>query len=421
MLNPQGYVEYPAPLGKTDTGGQITYIFELAQALGKKGIKVDIVTRLFEHKPSEEVIFENVKIVRIPCGPNKFIVKEKLYDYAPEMAENILAYLNHKNKKYDLIHSHYWDGGYAGLILAKVLNIPHIHTPHSLGKWKQLEMSVEEVPTAKLKPIYRYQVRIAAEQKILNHVDAVILQAESLRIKILQHYMVDFEKLHVIFPGVDTEVFNPKKNKYDNEVHLAKNSILTLGRMVPNKGLDRLIEAASLIKNKIDFNIYMGGGGKNEFKSDEEKIFEDKIISLIKQHQLKNRVTILGHIDSHYLPAYYRKADILVFPSRYEPFGIVPLESMACGTVSLVSNVAGCREIIIDGLNGFIIDPRDRKAMSKIILKLLENDKLRKKVSMNAAFTIKEHYSWDKVVKKFIELYTSVLGKNKTKNHVNIV
>ena len=91
ILNPQGYVEYPAPLGRTDTGGQITYIFELAKALGKKGIKVDIVTRLFENKIPEETVFENVKIVRLPCGPNKFVVTEKLYEYAQEMAENILA------------------------------------------------------------------------------------------------------------------------------------------------------------------------------------------------------------------------------------------------------------------------------------------------------------------------------------------
>ena len=296
-------------------------------------------------------------------------------------------------------------------MLAKVLDVPHIHTPHSLGKWKKLEMSLEEIPPQKFKPIYRYQVRIAVEQKILNHVDAVILQAESLRIKILQHYMVDFEKLYVIFPGVDTEMFNLKKNKYDDEISLAKNSILTVSRMVPNKGLDRLIEVAALIKNKIDFHIYMGGGGKNEFVSDEEKMFEEKIISLINLYKLKNIVTILGHIDALYLPSYYRKADILVFPSRYEPFGIVPLESMACGTVSLVSNSAGCREIIVDGLNGFIIDPHNRKEMSQILLKVLKDEKLRKKVSMNAAFTIKDHYSWDKVAGKFIDLYQEIVNK----------
>lgn len=422
ILNPQGYIEVPPPLGKTDTGGQITYILELARALGKKGIKVDIVTRQFDNKPQEEQVYENVKIVRIPCGPNKFVVKEKIFELAPEMVENLLDYLNKKNKKYTLIHSHYWDGGYVGMLLAKTLGVPHIFTPHSLGKWKKLEMSVDDTPPQKLKPLYRYQVRIAAEQKIMNRAEAVIIQAESLRIKMLQHYMVDFEKLHVIFPGVDTTIYSPKKTKYDDTIKLKENSILTVSRMVPNKGLDRLIDALALIKNKIDFHVYMGGGGKNEFHSEEETIFEEKVRSLIAKYKLSDRVTILGHVEEHMLPAYYRKADILVFPSRYEPFGIVPLEAMACGTVSLVSSIAGCREIIIDGLNGFIVDPHDRKTLSESILKVLSDTKLQKKVSENAAFTIKEHYSWDKVVDKFIELYIQVIeGRHRTDNRIKSI
>lgn len=409
ILNPQGYVEYPPILGKTDTGGQITYIFELAKALGKKGIKVDIVTRQFDNKLAEEDVFCNVRIIRIPCGPAGFVPKERMYEHAQEMAENILVHLSKKSKKYDLIHSHYWDGGYVALTLAKVLNIPHIFTPHSLGKWKKLEMSIEEASPQKLKPIYRYQVRIAAEQKILNRSDAVILQAESLRIKILQHYMVDFEKLFVIFPGVDTEVYNAKPAKYDNKITLKKNAVITVSRMVPNKGLDRLLDALNHIKNRVDFHLYMGGGGKSEFKSEEEREFEIKILHLIKLYRMEKMVTILGHIPAELLPVYYRKADILTFPSRYEPFGITPLESMACGTTSIVSSTAGCREIIVDGLNGYIINPHDRKALGELILKLLKDHKLRKKLSENAAFTIKEHYSWDKVVEKFIDLYKSLL------------
>lgn len=409
ILNPQGYVSYPPLLGKTDTGGQITYIFELAKALGKKGIKVEIVTRQFDNQAEEEEVFPNVRIVRIACGPNTFVPKERIYEYATEMAENILLYLSRKNKKYDLIHSHYWDGGYVALTVAKVLNIPHIFTPHSLGKWKKLEMSIEEVSPQKLKPIYRYQVRIAAEQKIMNRSDAVILQAESLRIKMLQHYMVDFEKLFVIFPGVDTEIYNAKPNKFDAKITLEKNAVLTVSRMVPNKGLDRLLDALNLIKSKIKFHLYMGGGGKNEFKSEEEQQFEQKILDLIKRYRMQDMVTILGHVPAELLPSYYRKADVLAFPSRYEPFGITPLEAMACGTPSVVSNTAGCREIIVDGLNGFIVNPHDRKQMSELIMKVLKDKKLTKRLSENAAFTIKEHYSWDKVVDKFIELYRSLL------------
>src|SRR5438552_18387587 len=124
MVNPQGYLSYPPSLGKTDTGGQILYVFELARALGKKGIKVDILTRRFDEEQEEEQVWENVKIVRIPCGEKKFVQKEKLYELMPEMVENFMIYIEKKRKKYDLIHSHYWDGGYAGLLLSKMLDIP---------------------------------------------------------------------------------------------------------------------------------------------------------------------------------------------------------------------------------------------------------------------------------------------------------
>lgn len=409
LLNPQGYVEYPPQLGKTDTGGQTTYIFELAKALGGKKIKVDIITRLFDQMPSEEQVFPNVKIIRIPCGPTSFVPKEKLYEYSQEMAENILEYLYKHKVKYDIINSHYWDGGYVALILAKILNVPHIFTPHSLGKWKKLEMSLEDTPNQALKPIYRYQVRIAAEQKIINRADAIILQAESLRIKILQHYMVDFEKLYVVFPGVDTDVFNPTPSQADKKVILGKNSILTVSRLVPNKGLDRLLDALCMIKNKINFHYYMIGGGQSNNKSDEERQYEQLILEKIKGYHLDKYLTRLNYVPDNLLPAYYRQADLLVFPSRYEPFGITPLEAMACGTPSIVSSTAGCREIIVDGLNGFIVNPHDRKQLSTLILKVLSNPQLKRQLSKNAAFTIKNHYAWNLASQKFIDLFKSFL------------
>src|SRR5689334_9242950 len=98
LLNPHGYVSYPPELGRTDTGGQTLYELQLARALGKKNIKVDIITRKFDNSPEEEQIFENVKIVRIPCGPFKFVPKEKMYELMPQWVENIILYAEKKRK-----------------------------------------------------------------------------------------------------------------------------------------------------------------------------------------------------------------------------------------------------------------------------------------------------------------------------------
>jgi len=410
FLNPHGYMMYPPPLGKTDTGGQTLYVLQLARALGKKGIKVDIITRQFENLPAEEKLWENVKIIRIPCGGSQFIPKEKIYESMPEFVANLLHHIEKTRKKYDLIHSHYWDGGYAGIMLSKMLKIPHVHTPHSLGKLKKLEMSIEEIPPQKLKRVYRFHVRNAIEQKIMNNANAVVVICETSRIQILQHYSIDFEKLHVIFPGVDLDFFNTKKNDNDKKIKFAKNAVLTVSRLVPAKGVDRVIDALALIKNKVNFHLYIGGGTQEANKSDEEKMTQEQLKNLVKKHRLENRVTFLGFVPhDKVLPSFYRQADIFILASRYEPFGLTTLEAMACGTTPIVSRVAGSREVIIDGLNGFIFDTHDRKALAELVLKLLTDQKLRKKVAENAAFTIKEHYSWNKIVEKFINLYKSLL------------
>ncbi len=233
---------------------------------------------------------------------------------------------------------------------------------------------------------------------------------ETNRIQLLHHYIVDFEKIHVIFPGAETEYFHPKPNGFDRNVHFKHNSILTICRLVPAKGIDRVIEALGLLKNKIPFHLYMGGGLPEQGQSEEEQANNERVMALIKKYKLEKNYTFLGYVDHNKeLPANYRRADMFILPSRFEPFGLTTLEAMACGTVPVVSNVAGSKEIIIDGLNGFVVDTHDRKALAKVIHNILTNTKLKKKISENAAFTIKEHYSWEKVVDKFIALYKSLL------------
>jgi len=407
LLNPQGFVTYPPPLGKIDTGGQTLYVLQLAKALAEKGIKVDIFVRKFDELSQNETPWPKVNIIRIPCGNTKFVNKEKLYELMPEFTEEIMFYIEKKRKKYNVIHSHYWDGGYAGTLLSKMLDIPHIHTPHSLGKLKKLEMSIEEVPVKKLKPMYRYHVRIAIEQKILNKVNAIVVICETSRIQILQHYLVDFEKLHVIFPGIESKIYNPKKTKYDKLHPLKANAILVVSRLVPAKGIDRVIEALRYLKKRVPFHLYIAGGTVDNQLSKEEAQTKELINRLSKKYHLKNRIEFFGYVNHDtILPAIYRNADVFILAGRYEPFGLTTLEAMACGTVPIVSKIAGSREVIIDGLNGYILNTGNRKALAERLYKLLTNTKRRRKIAENAAFTIKEHYSWSKIATKIIKLYS---------------
>lgn len=407
MLNPQGYLDDPPPLGKTDTGGQIVYVLELAKALAKKRVKVDIITRAFnDYQEEEKYIAENVKIVRIPTSTNKFVPKEKLFEEIPKFVENFVYYINKKRKVYNLIHSHYWDGGYAGILLKKILDVPHVHTPHTLGKAKKLEMNIESAPIKKLKPYYRYHVRIAIEQKIYNDADLIIVLCETSRIQLLHYYIVDFEKIKVIYPGINTQIFNPKPTPTDKTISLKPNAILTMSRLVPAKGIDRLIDAINFIKNKIPLHLYIGGGNiQGSSSSKEEEETKNILQQKIQNYHLKNKIYFLGQLNQNQVAAYYRKSNLFVLPARYEPFGLTVLEAMACKTAPLVSHVAGSREVIIDGLNGFIIDSHDRKKLGNQILKLLKDKKTLEKVSQNAFFTIRKHFDWNKISEKILGYY----------------
>jgi mannosylfructose-phosphate synthase len=409
LLNPQGYVTHPAPLGKTDTGGQTLYVLQLAKALGAQGIKVDIFVRKFDELSKNEKPWPNVEIIRVPCGPKTFVRKEGLYDLMSEFTENIMLLLEEKRYKYDVIHSHYWDGGYAGVLLAKMLDVPHIHTPHSLGKAKKMEMDVKALPVKKLAPVYHFHKRIAIEQKIMNKAKAIVVICETSRIEIFQHYTVDFDKVHVRYPGIDTEYFNTKKNGADKRVKLKPNSILTVSRLVPAKGIDRIVKAVAKLKKK-NFHLYIAGGSSHNGLSTEEKYTQNELNALIKKHRLVRKVSFVGFVDhDKILPAYYRSADVFILGGRYEPFGLTTLEAMACGTVPVVSTAAGSREVIIDGLNGFIVNTSNITLLARLISKVLADSKTKKRISQNASQTIQDHYSWKKVASKFINLYKRFL------------
>lgn len=410
FLNPQGYVQKNPPLGMTDTGGQIVYILELAKALARNGIKVDVITRQFQGKARFEEITPNVRIIRVPCGSSGFVVKEKLYEFVPEMVDNFLRLLERQNIKYDLLHSHYWDGGYFGIKLAKKLKIPHIFTPHSLGRWKQMDMEVDEVPVQNLRKLYRYQVRIATEQKIMDRANTIMMLSEGQRIKLLQYYLVDFEKIKVIYPGVDTRIFNREKEQNGNSNGMTKkNRILIVSRFAPAKGIDRAMEIFSLVTKKIDCTLYIATSMGAEL-SEEELETRKKVEETIEKNKLKDKVRFLGFIsDRRQLAEYYKKTDIFLLPSRYEPFGLTTLEAMACGAVTFVSRVAGSKEIIVDGVNGFIIDMHERARAAKKILEIFENSKLKKMISNNSLLTIQKHYSWDIIGKQIVEAYQSLV------------
>ena len=402
FLNPQGYIQKKPPLGKTDTGGQIVYVLELAKALGRQGVQVDLITRQFDDHPLVEKLTDMARIIRVPCGPDTFVVKEELAALIPEWVERLYATIKAEGLCYDVIHSHYWDGGYAGMLLKRKLKIPHIFTPHSLGKWKEQALNKEEVAPHDLSRVYHYQERIEMEKRIMRAANTTLMLSQAQWIKLLQHYAVDFERVRVLYPGVNTRVFRPGKNGKNNGFK-TKNNILLVSRFVPAKGIDRAIELLRLLTQDIDCHLYIITAQSSEYASPEEVDAELTAKNLIEAYGLQDCVTFLGYVSNRKkLAAYYRQTDLFLQPARYEPFGLTTMEAMASGTVGLISHVAGSTELIVDGVNGFIVNIHDPQKVVDLMVALLRDKKWRKRVSENAVVTIQRHFSWDVIATNLI-------------------
>lgn len=180
MISTHGYFEGNPSFGRADTGGQIVFVIELSKAMAKFGYKVDILSRQFEDFAQIELLAEDVRIIRVPCGGNSFIPKEYLVEYLPDLIDGFVKYCKENNLAYDFLDSHYWDAGFVGMKLATIFKVPHIFTPHSLGMWKEARMrqasaeEKEEIDEADFEKKYNYKLRNTTEKVIMESVNKVI-------------------------------------------------------------------------------------------------------------------------------------------------------------------------------------------------------------------------------------------------------
>ncbi|MFW5653129.1 MAG: glycosyltransferase, partial [Planctomycetota bacterium] len=214
MISTHGYVSAEPEFGKPDTGGQVVYVLELAKCFGRMGYDVDILTRQFEGQPAEEPVIDNVRILRFGCGGDKFIPKETLCNHIPEWVDHALRYVRENALPYMFINSHYWDAGLAGQMLADQLEIPHIHTPHSIGSWKRDNMDGDREENERK---YNFRTRIREEKIIYDESDAVIATTPVQReILLKSEYDVPDDKIYVVPPGYDDTRFFPVSHAIRN-------------------------------------------------------------------------------------------------------------------------------------------------------------------------------------------------------------
>ncbi|MBF0238940.1 MAG: glycosyltransferase [SAR324 cluster bacterium] len=408
MVSTHGYVAAEPPLGNADTGGQVVYVLELSKKMAQLGYEVDIWTRQFEDQPEIEAVAPKVRILRVPCGGNKFIPKEYLYEYLPEWRQNALRFIKKNKIAYQFINSHYWDGGVAAQNLSEELNIPHIHTPHSLGIWKKFQM-LQDYPenAAHFEQKYNFKNRIHHELQVY-HSCQFVAATTPFQLDLFQkEYDVPKEQLVLLPAGYDDNRFYPVSSATRNAIRqhfdLEHPTVLCLGRMARNKGYDLLIRAFRQVVNRmpnVRLSLAAGGSDLNQ----EEQAYMDEIKQIIHELELEQYVMLRSYITEDELPDWYRAATVFAMPSRYEPFGMTALEAMACGTATVVTTEGGLWNATTFGRHALYANPFDTEEFGIALYQVLKYPELRARMERMGAHKARSLFTWTSIAQQLISV-----------------
>ena len=404
MISTHGYVAAQPELGLPDTGGQVVYLLEMSKALAKRGFEVDILTRQFEDQPESEEVADKIRLIRIPYGGTEFLPKEILVRYVPELILASQASLNPLYSDYELISSHYWDAGVAGMRLAKLWKVPHIHTPHSMGLLKRQNRAWGPSGDSVADHL---DERIHYERMIYHQSEMVIsTAAEQTRcLSESDEYNVPREKISQIPPGFDETIFHPplegERDLLRRSLGWSVPTVFSAGRLAVSKGYDLLIRAfPAVLKRVFNAQLVLAIGGSHT--SEQETQFLKDLKHLAHQLGIGHRVIFKPCVDQRRLAEYYRAADVFVLSSRNEPFGMTALEAMASGTPTVVTTRGGLWEELVWGHDCVYCDPMDSDALTQSICSTLIHSRVRDQLSKHGATTAMSRYTWNEVANQFL-------------------
>ena len=389
-----------AELGERDTGGMNVFIRHLSKQLGEEGIAVDIFTRLNERNlPGVVQMAPNVNIIHIKAGPHQKIDKYEIPLYLEQFIQEVDLYRQNKHLSYDLIHTNYWLSGYVGVKLKQIWNIPLIHTYHTIAILKDMLNPYRDTPE-------RLE-RIKIEKEILQNINAIITSNPHEKNFLSSTYNYPNEHIFVIPLGVDTTLFRPLPCQ-DAKNYIGSTDdkiVLYVGRIHPVKGIEWLIRAFKEVTLEREKLMLMIVGG--QYGHDSKNNYLIYLNKLTYELNLQNHIDFAGPKNQTALSYYYSASDVCVIPSLYESFGMVTLESMACGTPVVASNTGGLSTTVAHGVTGFLVPPGDSQQLSFRMKQILFNDTLRESLGKAALSWVKQ-FNWQEVTQSFITVYKDI-------------
>ena len=382
--------EYPPRV----VGGISKVVYDLSHKMVKEGNEVTVVT----YKEGDNVkYYENDKGVEVYRVDNYMIRPNNFIDWIMQLNFNMITKANeiiNKNGKFDVIHAHDWLVAYSAKSIKESYNIPLISTIHATESGRNSGIHDET---------QRY---INDSEWMLTYESSeVIVNSNYMKNEVQRLFGLPYDKINVIPNGVNLQLFSNVNVDYDFRRQYAMDNekiILYVGRLVYEKGVQNLIAAMPKVLDRYHDSklIICGRGG-----------MIDELREQVKYLGIENKVYFAGYCDSKKMQKMYKCADVAVFPSTYEPFGIVAIESMLSGTPTIVSDVGGLNEIIEHGVTGMKSYAGNANSIADSVLSLLFDPKLCANISQNAIKKVRENYNWSKITDSTYYVYQLAIGK----------
>ncbi|WP_313933825.1 MULTISPECIES: HAD family hydrolase [unclassified Calothrix] len=413
-----------------DTGGQIKYVVELAQALAENPQveRVDLVTRLVndpkvssDYAKPVEVLSDKARIIRLNCGPRRYLRKEVLWPHLDNFADELLKHLRQIGKLPHVIHTHYADAGYVGCRVAGWLGIPLVHTGHSLGRVKQQRLLEQGTKPEVIENYYHINTRIEAEETTLASAALIIAstnQEVTQQYGIYDHYQP--QRMVVIAPGVALERFYPVPPNWqeppiykDLQRFLTdpqKPIIMALSRPAIRKNVGTLVKAYGEdpeLRHLANLVLILGNRDDITTMESGPRQVLTEIFQLIDRYDLYGHIAYPKHHGSDEVPELYRllakTRGVFINPALTEPFGLTLIEATACGVPIIATSDGGPRDIIAACENGLLIDPLNISEIQAALRTALTDTQKWEGWSSNGLSRVRENFSWETHVERYLE------------------
>ncbi|WP_049579243.1 D-inositol-3-phosphate glycosyltransferase [Nocardiopsis sp. SBT366] len=392
--------------GTGDAGGLNVYVVEVARRMAERNVAVDVFTRATSADlPPVVELAPGVNVRHVPAGPYGRLDKNTLADHlCPFVFGMLRAEAQADPGHYDLVHGHYWLSGRAGVMAARRWGVPMVQSMHTMARVKNAALAEGDSPEP--------EARVRGEDQLVRQADRLIANTDDEARQLTGFYGARNEQINTIPPGVDLETFTPgSRTEALERVGLPRDAelLLFVGRVQRLKAPDVLIRAAAdllerdpSLRSRLVVGVVGGlsGGGRHE-----PRLLTDLARSL----GVADVVRMEPPQDRARLADYYRAATVTVVPSYSESFGLVAVESQACGTPVLAARVGGLTTAVSEGVSGILVDGHDPRHYAAELHRMITEPAWRAKLA-GAGPRHAATLGWSRTVDELLDVYRDTLN-----------